>query len=577
MYARHFPTIIVAIISVHVLQALDSDHFNVSVIGDDVNLNCPPWNYVDPSNGLCKCASWNDIIKCTDEGTLLRVGYCTTYTEGEGVSMSSCPYLKMKSHAYTSAPTDSRYIVLPSNISKLNEYMCMPMNRKGLVCRECIDGFSPSFTSSDYMACSNCTASKYYGIPLFILIEFVPVTLFYLLFLLLQINVTSSPMLCYILYSQLVMFIATPSGKGLFLIHNTYFFQSNFDVATYTLYGLWNLDFFRYSLPPFCVSHGVNHSQITALDYLSIFYPLCLILLTITFIKLHDHNFKPIVCLWRPFHKFFTRIRRGWNTRSNIINVFAAFLLLSYSKLFYLIINITQGVRVHSMYNESGIVTNRTLPFIDWSTISRNDFKGKNLSLLIAIAALVLLITLLPVLLLVCYPMRQFRQVLSKLRLDFILINIFVERFYSCYKDGLDGSRDMRSFAGFYFLLRYALWFIIRLTSHLSSILSIVSLIFVGAAVLISLTRPYKRMYMTVLDAILLCLLAAIFHLLSTDYNPVQGMLTSIIIIIPAIVFWIYFMFVVCEKLRKCCQSYRCLTQEATKYGTYLVETDNLF
>ena len=74
MYARHFPIIIVAIISVHVLQALCSDHFNVSVIGDDINLNCPPWNYADPSNGMCKCASWNDIIKCSDEGTLLRVG-----------------------------------------------------------------------------------------------------------------------------------------------------------------------------------------------------------------------------------------------------------------------------------------------------------------------------------------------------------------------------------------------------------------------------------------------------------------------------------------------------------------------
>ena len=169
--------------------------------------------------------------------------------------------------------------------------------------------------------------------------------------------------------------------------------------------------------------------------------------------------------------------------------------------------------------------------------------------------------------------MRRFRQVLSKLRLDFVLINIFVERFYSYYKDGLDGSRDMRSSAGFYFLLRYALWFAIciGLVHHLiflSSILSIASLIFVGAAVLISLTRPYKRMHMTVLDAILLCLLAAIFHLLSMDYSPVQGMLTSIIIIIPAIAFWIYFMFVVCERLRRCCQSYRCLTQEVTRYGT---------
>ena len=230
---------------------------------------------------------------------------------------------------------------------------------------------------------------------------------------------------------------------------------------------------------------------------------------------------------------------------------------------------------IHTMHNDSGIVTSRALPFTDWSImISRNEFKGKNLSLLITITGLVLIVTLFPVLLLVCYPMRRLRQVLSKFRLDFVLINIFVERFYSCYRDGLDGGRDMRSFAGFYFLLRYILWFAIAIgilphLNFLSSMISIASLIFIGAAVLISLTRPYKRMYMTVLDTLLLCVLAALFHLVSTDYIPAQGMvLSSIIIIIPAIVFRIYFTSVVCKKLRKCCMSYKCLTQEITRYGT---------
>jgi hypothetical protein len=136
------------------------------------------------------------------------------------------------------------------------------------------------------------------------------------------------------------------------------------------------------------------------------------------------NNIKAVVWLWRPFHRSFTRIRRGWNTRSDIINVFATFLLLSYSKFFYLIIYITQGVRVHTMHKDSGVITGRTLPFTNLSIVSRNEFNSKNLSLLIAIAGLVLLITLLPVLLLVCYPMRRFRQVISKLRLDCVVINI---------------------------------------------------------------------------------------------------------------------------------------------------------
>ena len=34
-------------------------------------------------------------------------------------------------------------------------------------------------------------------------------------------------------------------------------------------------------------------------------------------------------------------------------------------------------------------------------------------------------------------------------------LTAFTEKFYGCYRDGLDGGRDMRSFASFYFLLRY--------------------------------------------------------------------------------------------------------------------------
>ena len=31
-----------------------------------------------------------------------------------------------------------------------------------------------------------------------------------------------------------------------------------------------------------------------------------------------------------------------------------------------------------------------------------------------------------------------------------IKLNIFVEKFYTCYRDGLSGGRDMRSFSGLY-------------------------------------------------------------------------------------------------------------------------------
>ena len=67
-----------------------------------------------------------------------------------------------------------------------------------------------------------------------------------------------------------------------------------------------------------------------------------------------------------------------------------------------------------------------------------------------------LVVNVLPPLLLVFYPCRAFRSCLSKCHFDFIAVQVFIDKVYSCYRNGLDGGRDMRSFSGLYFLLRLA-------------------------------------------------------------------------------------------------------------------------
>ena len=143
-------------------------------------------------------------------------------------------------------------------------------------------------------------------------------------------------------------------------------------------------------------------------------------------------------------------------------------------------ISITEGTSVYSMNNDSGIVyTSRRLPYTNLGILLRND-KDKYLVLSITLGDLALIIILLPAYLLGCYPIRLFQRFLSKLRLDnhCVFINIFVERFYSCYKDGLDGGRDMRSSAGFYFILRYTFFLAAILSKFLSVSSPLESIIF---------------------------------------------------------------------------------------------------
>lgn len=85
--------------------------------------------------------------------------------------VGKCSDFEIKGHNMSEI---SGYITLLGNVSELNEYMCGPMNGKGLVCSKCIKGFGPSIISLGYI-CHKCV---WYGIPFYLFVEFVLVTVF---------------------------------------------------------------------------------------------------------------------------------------------------------------------------------------------------------------------------------------------------------------------------------------------------------------------------------------------------------------------------------------------------------------
>ena len=159
--------------------------------------------------------------------------------------------------------TISEYIQLPSNITELSDYMCGPLNRKGIVCSECADGFGPSVTSLEHM-CTRCT-DAWYGVPLFLFLQFVPITVFYLIILVFQISMTSAPMTCFVMHAQ---FIVMSLRSPLTVIINggpcwpTISKFDNIMKIIFTLYGILNLDFFHYFVPPFCISIAKSYPSI---------------------------------------------------------------------------------------------------------------------------------------------------------------------------------------------------------------------------------------------------------------------------------------------------------------------------
>ena len=456
-----------------------------------------------------KCEAWYSFMRCTNEGALLSIGHCMTYHEGQGTFAILCPYFQLKGHDVA----ERGYIWLPSyNTSELNEYMCGSMNRKGWLCKDCIDGFGPSVTSTGYK-CVNCTG-VWYGVPLYLLQELIPITVFFFIILIFRIHLVSAPMTCFIMYSQLrtIEVLLDPQPPMSDILNNPV------SKVILVFYGIWNLDFIQYLLPAFCVSSKIQLTHILLFKYISSIYPIILILFTWLCVELHDHNFRLLVWLWRPFHRCLIRLRRTWDTRRDMIDVLASFFLLSFSKMAYQSILFLQCPHLTRLDEEGKVSYKRAMAY-DPSIICETT-EIRFLSIAIAASVSVLVFNVFPALLLILYPIKRFRVLLSKCRMDCLALITFVEKFHGCYRDGLDGGRDMRSFAGLYFFLRFVP-FLFRINKHIviNAVWSYLVFIFLACTLLIALARPYKRMYMNVIDTLLLADLTLLCHLSTRRYS----------------------------------------------------------
>ena len=127
-----------------------------------------------------------------------------TYNENrELISIGHRQQFRFQSgHTYNI--TKPGYIKLPMNVTELNNYMCAPLNRDGFLCSKCRDGFGQSMTVMESRPqCYKCEKT-WTGVVLYLFLEFVPITVIFVIILVFCIRVISAPMTCFIMYSQLI-------------------------------------------------------------------------------------------------------------------------------------------------------------------------------------------------------------------------------------------------------------------------------------------------------------------------------------------------------------------------------------
>ncbi len=108
---------------------------------------CPTW-FIRQEN-KCECGQQiNTILQCSNAENKTEIidGFCLTYNNGTE-HFGACPY-NTRSQLY-------KLNDVPSDVSKLDEEMCGPLNRTGLLCSHCQPGLGPAVFSY-YKECKEC-------------------------------------------------------------------------------------------------------------------------------------------------------------------------------------------------------------------------------------------------------------------------------------------------------------------------------------------------------------------------------------------------------------------------------------
>jgi len=351
-----------------------------------------------------------------------------------------------------------------------------------------VNGTSPPVYSY-YPQCVNCPAgtnnwAKYLAVSL------LPTTLFFLGTVVIKFRATSPLMNGYIMFCQIIT-----SPTILRRVREYNIFHSHKDIGIYmyfSLFSIWNLDFFRPIYPPFCLYPNTTTLQVLSLDYIIAAYPPVLIILTYMLVTLHYNNCRLVVCLWRPFLRCCIRFQRQWDIRNSLVDAFATFLLLSYVKF----LSVSFDILTPTVLWDSRGVKQPTVLYYNGTV---KYVSKEHLPYAIPAITVLLVFIFLPILLLCLYPCHCFQRLLNRCNFRCQSLHMFMDAFQGCYKNGTNGTRDCRYFAALYLITRVAVHTSLALSSV--SFTNSVSVVVLAVVVfLLSYFHPYKKQAHNQLD-----------------------------------------------------------------------------
>ena len=510
--------------------------------------SCPVWSSYNAKKDRCECC--RDIGKhltCNDQGYIVRLKSCSCSTYNWSSSVTTIGYCL---YGCKSFDGDSYEVTI--NISDIAATMCSAYKRNGTLCGTCRKETYPAIYSFS-MDCIYCKHVIFSWIA-FLVWSLIPVTVFYMIIMLLSANLMSSKLSGYILFSQS---ITSPFIVRIVLLQHTGISRFRIVCKIFgAIYGIWNLDFLKTFSNGICLR---TNSLVTLfLDIVIVIYPLCLIIFTHKFIYMYGEN-KIVTVVLKPIVKYITRFKRSIKTQTSLIDSVATFIYLVNIKILNSCFDLLMPVKIY-MLTDREIKSTSTRLFYDADIVYFGAAHKPY-----GITALIVLIffVFLPTLLLLVYPFKLVQNLFNLLlspRCQ-LIVRTFVESFNRCYKDGTkENEKDCRYFAAFPFIIRISI-LLLYLMSPNGGVLLFCAIVLTTYSLVLAISEPFKDKYKHLLDSYILfnfllssCCVSYSVYAYYSKYHNIRYIFAIIVVInltIPGVCIVIYFLYIVTNTLHK--------------------------
>ncbi|CAI8051745.1 hypothetical protein GBAR_LOCUS28316 [Geodia barretti] len=394
------------------------------------------------------------------------------------------------------------FLVTSDNASLLRE-QCSPFNRAGMFCGECSNNTGyPVYSFS--LKCIECDTS-WKSIVKYVAVAYVPLALFVCVLVAFRISVNTVPLLGFILVAQTANFpFQMRLAVGMIEAEHIPKYQRMGLRILGSVYGIWNLDFFRSVYQPFCFSSNWTTIETMCLDYIIAAYPFIFILLIYTAVEFYSRGYR-LFCWWKPFHWCLSRLKNGMNIKIPLVDAFGTFFSLSYAKTLSTSFDI---LSITAVWDKGGI--KGYVPY--YAATDKFDAKFVILGL-----TMFVVFNVLPIVVLLAYSLKK-----ALVRADVEDVNGFfrplLNTLLAPYKDGRDGTCNCRYFSAVYPTVRIILVVVLLISPNIFFQL-LAAIVFLIVGMLVAIIKPYKSdLYNTVDTVLVLSLSVAYMSILSYFY-----------------------------------------------------------